>query len=384
MIIYKTYFKVVKRLLPVLMIYLGVFIAIMFANAMNMNKYEDSGYTSNKVEVAIFNKDDGELSRGLEEYIGSKNDIVELENDKETLQDALYYRTVEYVLFIPEGFSKELSKGKHIDIEKIQVPNSYSAYYVDNMIDKYLNMIQDYMLVSKLSVQEAVEQTEKMLSSEVEVQMLNEEYIDGGTVVAQSLNFSAYTIMSIVILSVGITIGVFNKKNVKARNAVSPTSSRKIGLVQIICNLLLVFIIVTINYAIVIMFLGKNIKLANSIILYMNIFVCGLVALAIAFLVSNLIKSKDGQTAAANVIALGGSFITGVFIPLEMLDDSVKLMGSFLPTYWFVKVNNEVATISGGGLEQFREPLSWIGIQLLFAVSILVVGLVINKEWKSK
>lgn len=45
------------------------------------------------------------------------------------------------------------------------------------------------------------------------------------------------------------------------------------------------------------------------------------------------VKSRGAMSAAANVFALGTSFLSGVFVPQELLGSNVLTIASFTPTY---------------------------------------------------
>jgi len=381
MIVYSTYWKIVKKNLPLILLYIGIFTAISWFNIASAADESSTGYVGNQVKVAIINKDvDGKIAQNLSDYISKKNKIVEVEDNDEAMQDALFYRAAEYIIIIPNNFTEDFLAGKDVMIERIQVPDSYSGYYVDNMIDKYLNLVRLYKTGTGYDINRIIEKVEADLEINTNVEMAENAVDDTGAKLAAIVNFTSYVIMAITILFIGLTLGAFNQKNIKRRNNISPVKSRKFSIAQIICNGLLVFCIVGLNILIILILSGEKAMTLNAAIMYLNMFICGAVALSIGFLIANLIKSKNGQTAVANTLSLGFSFISGVFVPLEMLDEGVKLIGSFTPIYWFVRVNNEVAGMTDITVNKLSDVFLWMGIQLLFAIAILIVGIVVSRH----
>lgn len=61
-------------------------------------------------------------------------------------------------------------------------------------------------------------------------------------------------------------------------------------------------------------------------------------------MVVSLSKTGSEVNGLANVIALGMSFICGVFIPDTMLSASVKQVARFLPVYWYEQNNTILGT----------------------------------------
>ncbi|MGE5574444.1 MAG: ABC transporter permease, partial [Bacteroidota bacterium] len=63
-------------------------------------------FNETRTRVAVINRDgDAPLARGLADYIADRFTVVPYEDDPDELQDALFYRDVDYVAIIPQGFS---------------------------------------------------------------------------------------------------------------------------------------------------------------------------------------------------------------------------------------------------------------------------------------
>ena len=60
---------------------------------------------------------------------------------------------------------------------------------------------------------------------------------------------------------------------------------------------------------------GSYMFTTNGLLLLLNSFIFTLAALSISYLIGNLVKSRGAMSAAANVFALGTSFLSGVFVP---------------------------------------------------------------------
>ncbi|MGL5380126.1 ABC transporter permease, partial [Clostridium sp.] len=100
----------------------------------------------------------------------------------------------------------------------------------------------------------------------------------------------------------------------------------------------------------------------------------------IGFLISNLVSSRNAMSAAANVVSLGCCFLSGVFVPQELLGDTVLKIASFNPTFWYVKANNSISTLVNFNKETLTPIISSMLIMLGFAIAILSITLVIIKK----
>ncbi len=105
-----------------------------------------------------------------------------------------------------------------------------------------------------------------------------------------------------------------------------------------------------------------------------------MVALAIAFLVSKLTDSEEVFSIIGNIISLGMAFLSGIFVPMEFLGTSVIRIAHFLPAYWYVKTVAALDNVSGIPSEAWR----YMGIELLFAAAIVMIGIVADKAKHSR
>ena len=67
----------------------------------------------------------------------------------------------------------------------------------------------------------------------------------------------------------------------------------------------------------------------------------------------------------------------GIFVPMEYLSDTVIKLAHFLPAYWNVKA---IQVIDNFKPQDASTLAAYMGIQVLFAVAILCVGLVVARR----
>ena len=150
--------------------------------------------------------------------------------------------------------------------------------------------------------------------------------------------------------------------------------------VQLLGNSLLVICVWIVNMIVGILLYGEAMFQPKHMLMSVNLLIGGFVALALGFLVSSVVRGRNAQSAIANTLSLGLSFISGVFVPLEILGDGVKTIASFTPVYWFVKVNEAIAKLSELHVNQMGNVFRWTGIQILFGVAFLTIALVVFRQ----
>jgi len=125
---------------------------------------------------------------------------------------------------------------------------------------------------------------------------------------------------------------------------------------------------------------ARELPVMEFVLLAANALVFTLACLSLSFLISQLIKSRAVQQSIANVLALGTCFISGVFVPQELLGDAVQTLASFTPTYWYVRAVNTLDSLPVMDLQALQPVIQAMLIQLGFAVALLAVALAVVRQ----
>ncbi|MCF8020250.1 ABC transporter permease [Petrocella atlantisensis] len=379
--VFKLCLKIFKKKLPVMMIYVGLFLGISLLIASATRTEREKGFVQSKTNIAIINYDQTPLVTGLINSLEEIANIVPLEDASSALQDALYFRKVTYILRIPEDFTEKFLKGDEVWIEKTSIPNSVDAVYVDLQVNQYLRIAELYKSQSHIDHATIADYIKKDMEIETKVNF------NGGEEVKQDqsyamyyYNYLAYSLFSILILGISTIMLVFNNQDLRRRNACSPVTAGSSSFQFVLANGVFAVICWAIMVGFCILFDYKNSNTTNTLLFLINSFVFTLCAVSISFLVGNLVKNQEGISALTNVIALGPSFISGVFVPQEFLGENVLKIASFTPTYWYVKANSTIANLNSFDLASLRETMGYTGVVLGFAIAFLSLALVVGKK----
>jgi ABC-2 type transport system permease protein len=101
------------------------------------------------------------------------------------------------------------------------------------------------------------------------------------------------------------------------------------------------------------------------------------VALAITFLVSKISRNPEVISVFSNIISLGMAFLCGIFVPKELMSDGVNKVATCMPAHWYVET---VECINNFKADKLGEIVGHMGVQLAFAMVIVVVALVISRR----
>lgn len=86
----------------------------------------------------------------------------------------------------------------------------------------------------------------------------------------------------------------------------------------------------------------------------------------------------------SNIVGLGSSFLCGAFVPLSMIGENILVISRFLPSYWYVKLNDSLTSAVHVGDALLQEAFMTYGILLLFAAAFLCIALVIMKNRRTQ
>jgi len=381
--VFKVYFKIIKANIGQMSIYLIIFLALSIAFAMSAKPKNEEIFSQTKTNVAFINLDKNTvLTEGFKKYLSKNVNYIDVQNSKEKLQDALFYRSVEYIITIPKDFTENFLKGKDVEIEKTVVPGSTTRMYVDMAINKYLNTARIYVNnMPGITEKNLVKEVDKVGASETKVQLKTFGDKKQNNVFAVNyFNYLAYSLFAILLLGVSSILMVFNNKNLLRRNLCAPIKSRDFNFQLIMGNLVfaLVCYVVLAGFGFIIN--RENMMSYNGLLLCINALVFTVAALSISYLVGLLIKNRGAQSAVSNVLSVGFCFISGVFIPQQLLSDRALTIASFNPIYWYVKANNAIGTLSSFSFDNLSSVLTYMIIELGFAMAIFSVALVVSKQ----
>lgn len=379
MTVFKGFLLLVKRNLSMLFLYMAIFMSIcimvqVITKGEGMTKFQEES-----LNIAVIDRDGGELSGSLKEYLGERHSLVDLEDDKKVIQENLFYRNVYYVVTIPENFEQSyFEKGERLKTTK--VPGTVSAFYIDQQIDTFLNDVR-VLKSAGFSTEEAAAEAIRIGKLNTKVTMIDKNG-HGGSMPphAYMFQFMPYLFLGVLCYIIGFVMIAYRKKDVRRRMLCSCVSLRKQN-----GGLVAGYLVIGLGFWMLCMLMpvvlyGREFLQDDNLIYYLlNSFMMILVTLAISFVVGVLVEKETVVNAVVNVISLGMCFLCGVFVSMSVLAKGVRTAAHFLPVYWYETVNEIIGNNSQFTAAQNAEVWKGIGIQLLFAAAFLCIGLVASK-----
>lgn len=377
MIVFKAYMKIIRQNIWMMLIYLAIFFGITMMFQVMVKGDEYSSYKAESVKVALIDEDGGVLAEGLKNNLAQFHEVKKMEDDTAALQEDLFYRNVEYIVRIPSDFFQTcIVEGNTLKVTK--VPGSYTAFYVDQQVNSFLNAARTYYAAG-FSEEEAAEAVQETQYSEVELLNVN------GTAgempdYAYYFRYLPYLFLSVLCYAMGFVLSSFRKEDVMKRMRASAVPVNRQNLEGLLAVMTVGFgIWGFVLLAAIAVYRNRFLESGGSVYYLLNSVAMLLVALTLAYLVGILVNNTNALSGVVNVISLGMCFLCGTFVPMEYMSKGVIRVAQFLPVYWYEKVNDllvEFGTVSGTVRTEIWQAL---GIQFAFAAALVCVSMAITK-----
>ena len=377
MIVFNAFFKVVKKYIGVIILYTVMLISFGSINYATNN--ENMTFSNRLPDILIINNDEEVgLTKNLINYLKENANVLDIENDEEKINDAIFYREVNYVIYIPKNYRVDTLNKLNPTID-IKSANDYDSAYTSMLLTRYLNVQNTYLKYTN-NENELINSINNNLSYKTNIEITSKLDTSKLTKTSRFFNFASYSIMAVIIYIICLVISSFNKDVVKKRTIISSMNYKKynkyILLSSFIYSSIIWFLYVILSFIII----GSSMFSLRGLIYILNTFIFSFVALTLALLISNLIKSKGAISGIVNVIALGQAFLCGAFIPSEFLGENIIKYSKTLPAYWYNNSNDLLSTIEVINIVNLKPILLNMIVLVIFAVIFIVINNIVSKH----
>ena len=380
MTVFKTLLKILNKNKGIVILYTALLILF---GGINMNANEKAtNFVAAKPDILIVNRDEEVgITKDFIKYIKENSNTPTVADNEEARNDALFYEDADYIVYIPKNFHKDFMNGKTPELE-IKRSGDYNSEFAEMIIKRYLGVAETYRN-SFDSEEKIIEKTNETLSKNVEANITSKLDTDSLNRAAFYYSFASYSIMACLIYIICLVLQVFNSEKIRKRTVISSKNYKKHNRELLISNCAYAFIVWLIYVIASFVLLGDTMMSKHGMLFIINSFVYTINATALSFLIGSLVSNKNAVTGIVNVIAIGSSFLCGVFVPMQYLPQSVKTMAHVLPTYYYVKNNDLISGLENFNLEGYRPLIINMGVMVAFTLGFIIVSnIVANKKRK--
>ncbi len=377
MTVFKTFWKIVNRYKFTVILY--TVILIIFATANMQTSDTNTNFVASKPDILIINNDkDEKITENLINYIKNNSNIVDIKKDDEAINDALFYRDVNYIIYIPENYGNDFLDGKNPEI-KIKSTGDYNSSLAEMMLSRYVKVANIYLNQTK-NEDELISKINDTLKENTKTEVTSKLNTDELSRAVFYYNFLNYSIIAGLVYIICLILSTFREEKIRKRTIISSMNYKKHNMQLLISNGILSVILWIFYVILSFVLIGDVMFTSHGLILIANSFVFSICALCIAFLIANIVSNKNAINGIVNVVGLGSSFLCGAFVPVEWLPDTVLKIAHVLPSYWFIQNNEIVKTLEEVNMENLKPIFVNMFIVLAFSILYIIIANIVSKK----
>lgn len=377
MTVFNTFWKVINKYKGTIILFTVMLVTFGGINTTSNNSTVD--FTNSKPDIIIVNNSgNNDLTKNLISYLEKNTNVKDVKNTEEARNDALFYREVNYIVYIPKDYQKDVLSGKTPVID-IKTVGDYTSSLAEMLLTRYLK-IQSIYAKNISTEQELITVINKNLSKTSEVTITSKVDTTKTSRVSRYFNFASYSAMFIIIFVICMVLSSFHAKAIKKRTIISSMNYKthnkyllRASFVYSIIVWLLFMLLGTILFS-------NTILSLRGLVYALNLFIFIFTSLTLALLLSTLIDNKDAVNGIVNVISLGSAFLCGAFIPTEWLPETVIKISRIFPTYWYVNSNDLLASLQTINMTSLNQVIINMIVMLVFALIFIIINNLVSKK----
>ena len=374
---FKTFFRIVNKLKPTIILYTALLIIF---GAVNMKTSDNNiNFVNSKPDILIINQDVNKgLTKNLIDYMKKNSNIVKVENNEEKINDSLFYREISYVIYIPKDYRKNVLLGKNpkLDIKKT---DEYDAHLSEMMLKRYIKL-QNIYNEEAGSEDELITLINDNINDDANIKITSKVDTSKTYNIAYYFNFASYSILAIIIYIVCLVLCSFKEESISKKINISSINykshNNKILLASIVFSSIVWLLFVIIGVIVV----GDIMFSIRGLISIINSFIFTFCALTLSILISSITNNKNAISGIVNVIALGSAFLCGAFVPAEYLPSSVLNFAHILPAYYYINSNDLLKNIDVINISSMHPIIINMVIIIIFSILFIILNNIVTRR----
>lgn len=411
MTIFKTFLRLVRRDWISILIYLSIFAFMGPAVASSNATVQENAFSDSRISVYVLDSDRSSLSAQVVSYLEENENLVDLgTSDLRKINDSIRFGLADAAVIIPGGFEEsffgnedeekntsQFTELKDMLAETESVPaqetqtgtdtgliqyisagNSAGSVLLSQKVETFLKDVRAYKLLGSSTDEAAQKALEAMRGAEsAEITLLAQEKTSGHGYLYYLFNFAGYGLLMVLCEVIGIVYGHFRNEETMRRIDVSSYGFARKNR-EIVLGIFVSALILFLPFALLpLLFANGQPDLAKYLLYALSLLILLVPGVGLGFLINALSKNDSQVNILANSIVLTMCFLSGLFIPRELLSSGTLRAARVLPLYWYVEANEHINALNSTAL-----PLAFwrcAAIEVVFGIILLLVGLAVQR-----
>lgn len=289
-----------------------------------------------KIDIAVTDNDNSELSVKLKSYLSDKMNMNIIEDEQEKFNDKLINRDVSAIIEIPQNFEANVISGKDVKIKSTTLDDYENGAYISVYIEGFMRSVN---VASDAAKGDAELFSRIMNSSAADTELIQENAVISdreNEYVAAGFTFSeGFMIMLVTAIGMFITLAVMDDRQygTYSRMAISSVT----GIQYIVGTLgasVLISLISLIVLPLYLLVTGAQMN-AGYPLIFVAVMIYSLFNSALSIMLAQLISSKQALATLSGCIASVGALLGGAWFPIDETAGMLKYLSYITPQYWY-------------------------------------------------
>lgn len=182
-------------------------------------------------------------------------------------------------------------------------------------------------------------------------------------------------LMVLIMLTISAVTAVTSDVDLSMRHRVAPVKRELLELSYVGADLLVMLFWWMLFFWVAVILYGEIAYSPQGLLMALDMLTVSLLSAALGFVTGMFAKTTQGRGIASHVIPLLLVSAGGYAVMSDTADQTIYFLRSFTPVFWYQKALLEM------DLGQYGRCL---GMQLLFAVAVLALGMMLDKQRKEQ
>lgn len=289
-----------------------------------------------KIDIAVTDNDNSELSVKLKSYLSDKMNMNIIEDEQEKFNDKLINRDVSAIIEIPQNFEANVISGKDVKIKSTTLDDYENGAYISVYIEGFMRSVN---VASDAAKGDAELFSRIMNSSAADTELIQENAVISdreNEYVAAGFTFSeGFMIMLVTAIGMFITLAVMDDRQygTYSRMAISSVT----GIQYIVGTLgasVLISLISLIVLPLYLLITGARMNTDYPLI-FVAVMIYSLFNSALSIMLAQLISSKQALATLSGCLASVGALLGGAWFPIDETAGMLKYLSYITPQYWY-------------------------------------------------
>lgn len=364
-------------------------------------------YEPESARIAVIDRDDDaeHVTESLRSYLALDGEMVDIDDDSVSLQQAVASNYVDLIAIVPEGFAEhylQYADGGTDTQPTIDTVVSYASgagSLAQLEVNEFLSLTRTSYLGLPQSQRElgtamttvlnvANDDTKQSHIAVVPSSSKDESTATlGAPAFASTIKTGLYPLLLVMPVCTFLVVSTFNDNEIRRRLYSSPARLVSLEAQQMLTcgtfGLLVCAAYTAVTFLLMalagVSFTGLN--AVNVGLSFVSLMVYTLMAIACGFLLGSSGFNEMATNGFVNVFALLVMFTSGMAFPVDMMPDPMIIIGKLLPGWWLCSSIDHVfglGTASSSGVD-YGAWASSTGLVAMFAVAFICLGLALGR-----